>query len=103
MSKDGVTPTTLRVDGGMVANDWFLQTLANITNINVERPDMLETTALGAARLAMMALTDSHSTQKNKTAVVFHQAQPKWQAGHREARIKRWSQAVSATQHFSNA
>ncbi|PWG62585.1 glycerol kinase GlpK [Sediminicurvatus halobius] len=43
---------TLRVDGGMVANDWLLQRLADLTGIAVERPQVIETTALGAAYLA---------------------------------------------------
>ena len=42
----------LRVDGGMVVNDWLLQFLADITNVPVERPAVIETTALGAACLA---------------------------------------------------
>lgn len=49
---DGVAPKTLRVDGGMVANDWVMQFLADILDIPVERPRILETTALGAAYLA---------------------------------------------------
>jgi len=101
MSKDGVVPTTLRVDGGMVANDWFLQTLSNISNVNVERPNMLETTALGAARLAIMALKDSGSTTKNEATTTFYQTVPKWQAEHRKTRIERWSHAVSATRLFA--
>lgn len=44
--------TTLRVDGGMVANNWFLQFLADILNVEIERPACIETTALGAAFLA---------------------------------------------------
>lgn len=43
---------TLRVDGGMVASDWTMQFLADILNAPVERPKVLETTALGAAWLA---------------------------------------------------
>lgn len=43
---------TLRVDGGMVVNNWFLQFLANVLQIPVERPHCIETTALGAAYLA---------------------------------------------------
>jgi glycerol kinase len=50
--KDGVTPTTLRVDGGMVASDWTMQFLADILGLPVERPKVTETTALGAAYLA---------------------------------------------------
>jgi len=42
----------LRVDGGMVANNWFLQFLADLLNLPVERPQVTETTALGAAYLA---------------------------------------------------
>lgn len=52
MADDGVTPTKVRVDGGMVQNNWLCQFLANILNIPVERPVQTETTALGAAYLA---------------------------------------------------
>ena len=103
MNKDGVTPKTLRVDGGMVANDWFLQALSNITNLVVERPDMLETTALGAARLAIMALNSRDSAQKNKNNDALYQAHPNWNIDHRSARIKRWNRAVKATRHFSDS
>jgi glycerol kinase len=43
---------SLKVDGGMVANDWFCQRLADLTGLSVERPQVTETTALGAAYLA---------------------------------------------------
>jgi glycerol kinase len=46
------TDTVLRVDGGMVASDWTMQRLADITDACVDRPVVLETTALGAAWLA---------------------------------------------------
>jgi glycerol kinase len=52
MADDGVSPSVIRVDGGMVANNWFLQFLADILNIPVERPKNVESTALGAAYLA---------------------------------------------------
>ena len=45
-------PDFLRVDGGMTANDWLMQFLADVLDLPVERPTMTETTALGAARLA---------------------------------------------------
>jgi len=45
-------PTAVRVDGGMVANDWICQFLADVLNLPVERPEIVETTALGAAYLA---------------------------------------------------
>lgn len=52
LAADGVTPSCLRVDGGMVANDWVCQDLADMLGIKVERPKVIETTALGAAMLA---------------------------------------------------
>ena len=52
MEKDGIRPVTLRVDGGMVANNWVLQFLADILGARVDRPSLVETTALGAAYLA---------------------------------------------------
>lgn len=53
MAADGATlPSTLRVDGGMVQNNWLVQFLANLLNTDVERPQITETTALGAAYLA---------------------------------------------------
>jgi len=48
----GASDTVLRVDGGMVASDWMLQRLADILDAPVDRPVVLETTALGAAWLA---------------------------------------------------
>ena len=52
MAEDGVRPAALRVDGGMVHNSWMTQFLADILDIPVDRPEVLETTALGAAYLA---------------------------------------------------
>ncbi|HSZ73805.1 MAG TPA: FGGY-family carbohydrate kinase, partial [Rhizomicrobium sp.] len=53
MSDAGLgAPSALKVDGGMVRNDWFCQRLADLTGLPVERPSVTETTALGAAYLA---------------------------------------------------
>ncbi len=53
MKRDSETASkALRVDGGMVANNWFLQFLADLLDVPVERPQVTETTALGAAYLA---------------------------------------------------
>ncbi|CAN1488231.1 GlpK Glycerol kinase [Caulobacteraceae bacterium] len=49
---DGADWAEVRIDGGMVANDWMAQDLADILAIDVERPHFIETTALGAAMLA---------------------------------------------------
>ncbi len=52
MAKDEVVPSCLRVDGGMVVNDWLVQFLSDILNLPIQRPAITETTALGAAYLA---------------------------------------------------
>ncbi|MES0874826.1 glycerol kinase GlpK [Sinimarinibacterium thermocellulolyticum] len=52
MEQDAVSPTELRVDGGMVVNDWLTQCLADILQIPTVRPRTVETTALGAAFVA---------------------------------------------------
>jgi glycerol kinase len=56
MTRDGARRAeAIRVDGGMAANDWFCQFLADVLDARVERPAELETTALGAAFLAGLA------------------------------------------------
>ncbi len=56
MKADGApAPAAIRVDGGMVANDWLCQFLADMLDVAVERPRVIETTALGAAYLAGLA------------------------------------------------
>jgi glycerol kinase len=52
MREDATAPTELRVDGGMAVNDWLMQFLSDVLGIPVVRPQMVETTALGAALLA---------------------------------------------------
>lgn len=54
LQQDGIDTTQLRVDGGMVVNDWLLQFLSDILNLMIERPKVTETTALGAAVLASL-------------------------------------------------
>ncbi len=52
MAEDGVKPVSLKIDGGMVANNWLAQFLSNMVDLPVVRAPILETTALGVARLA---------------------------------------------------
>lgn len=52
MSQDGARPESIRVDGGMVVNDWLMQFLADTLGVTIERPQVTETTALGVAYLA---------------------------------------------------
>ncbi|MGP0174820.1 glycerol kinase GlpK [Pseudomonas sp. NCHU5208] len=57
MRQDGAAaPSALRVDGGMVENNWVMQFLADILGVSVERPEVTETTALGVAYLAGLQL-----------------------------------------------
>lgn len=64
MASDGLTPKVLRVDGGMVQNDWTLNFLASITGVDVQRPEITETTALGVAYLAGLAAGVFESTEQ---------------------------------------
>jgi glycerol kinase len=52
MADDGLRPSLIRVDGGMVSNDWFLQFLSDVLGLPVERLAYIESTVLGAAFLA---------------------------------------------------
>ncbi|WP_075506184.1 glycerol kinase GlpK [Candidatus Pelagibacter communis] len=66
MNKDGLKPSIVKVDGGMVANNWFTQFLADIINLKVIRPKILETTALGVALLAGLQIGEYKSLNQIK-------------------------------------
>ena len=66
MNKDGLKPRIIKVDGGMVANNWFTQFLAAIINLKVVRPKILETTALGVALLAGLQIGEYKSLNQIK-------------------------------------
>jgi len=90
--------TVLRVDGGMVASDWMLQRLADILAAPVDRPAMLETTALGAGYLAGLKIgfyDTPHSFAKNWACDVRYQ--PAMNAEIRALRIDGWRNAVRRT------
>ena len=55
MAGDGVKPVSVKVDGGMVANDFFVQRLSDLLDLPVDRPVVTETTAFGAAMLTALA------------------------------------------------
>jgi glycerol kinase len=96
MEDDGLSLTILRVDGGMVANDWFLQFLADILNLRVERPVNVESTVLGAAYLAGLAsgLFESlHSVAENWQ--LDRAFEPSMTAEDREALYAGWLDAVA--------
>ncbi|KTC66129.1 glycerol kinase (plasmid) [Legionella adelaidensis] len=64
----------LRVDGGMAANDWFLQFLASQSNLQIQRPHDIETTAQGAAILAALGCGEISSIQKLQEEWTFEKA-----------------------------
>lgn len=104
MGEAGKTPVRLKADGGMVANSWFCQFLADTVALPVIRPEVLETTALGGALLGALQLgiintlddiADANPAQQTFT--------PQCDDELRSARLKKWHQAVAATQMMSQA
>jgi len=95
MSEDGIKPSIIRVDGGMVANNWFLQFLADVLNIPVERPENVESTVLGAAYLAgvQAGVVDSLADIGTlwQRDVLF---EPAMQVAQRERLLEGWNDAV---------
>jgi len=94
---DGVEIRELRVDGGMVANDWLMQFLADVCARPVVRPDYREMTALGAAALAAMQLgwTDAAGWQGREVKGV--RFEPMMSADDRNALLKGWAAALRRT------
>ncbi|MEC7670255.1 MAG: glycerol kinase GlpK [Pseudomonadota bacterium] len=93
--------TALRVDGGMSASDWTMQFLSDIIDAPVDRPHVLETTAMGAAWLAgqraglypdMEGFAETWSVEKTFTADMTAEV--------RDAKYAAWKRAVAAAQAF---
>jgi glycerol kinase len=96
-SDAGTAIATLRVDGGATSNDWLIQFQADVLDVPVERPDMVETTALGAAGLAGIALGLWDSTEEFLTTRRFTTFTPTMLSAERTRRAREWRRAVSAT------
>ena len=95
---DGAAWTGLRIDGGMSANDWMAQDLADILEIEVERPDFVETTALGAAICASVG-AGIHATLHDAVAAMRGPARcfkPSMEDPVRRARLARYAKALAA-------
>ena len=96
--KDGAGDTVLRVDGGMTANDWVLQGIADTLGAPVDRPKVLETTALGAAWLAgMKAGLYPGPAEFARSWALDRRFVPTMPAETREARYAGWRDAVERT------
>ncbi|HRK18128.1 MAG TPA: glycerol kinase GlpK [Hyphomicrobiaceae bacterium] len=96
--------TTLRVDGGMVASDWTMQALADILDADVDRPTILETTALGAAWLAgSSAGVWPDQVGFAKSWKLDRRFEPAMEPARRTTKVAAWRRAVRATIAASTA
>ncbi|GGD62199.1 glycerol kinase GlpK [Lacimicrobium alkaliphilum] len=99
MQADGVRPTDWRVDGGMVANDWLMQFLADMLGANVRRSSIAETTALGVAYLAGLQAGVFQSLEH--IAALWQQDKlftPKMAKAQRDRLYANWQQGVKRIQ-----
>lgn len=94
---DGARWESLRIDGGMSANDWLAQDIADILNIAVERPRFVETTALGAAVAAATGAGWFADLQGAVEAMrgPIDRFEPEMDEGVRKERLERWAQALA--------
>ena len=95
MEKDSkVKLKALRVDGGASANDLLMQFQADMLNANVERPKVIETTALGAAYLAGLAVGFWKKSEIQKSWQLDEKFESKMDAKVRNKKYKKWQKAV---------
>ncbi|MCZ4299163.1 glycerol kinase GlpK [Henriciella marina] len=98
LNADGFDTGRIRVDGGMVANSWFLQFLADVTATTIDRPDMIESTARGAAFLSGLqsGVFDSIETLEKlwQSETVFR---PSMEEAERKVLVTGWEKAVKTT------
>ena len=94
---DGAAWTSLRIDGGMSVNDWMAQDLADVLDLPVERPDFVETTALGAAMLAGLGAGLFTSLEEAAEAMRggVRRFEPALAGADRQARLAGWKKALA--------
>ena len=98
MKKDGLNPKSVKVDGGMVSNNWFVQFLSEILKIKITRSKINETTALGAAYMAgyqtgiYRSLSDIKQNWKKD-----RDFKPKFNKSYRNKLLQGWQQAIKKT------
>ena len=98
MKHDGLRPRLVKVDGGMVMNNWFSQFLSNVVNVGVLRPKVQETTALGAAFMAGLQIGVYKSLKDiSKNWSLDKKFSPKMKNKNRSNLIKGWSKAIKRT------
>jgi len=98
MAGDGARPSAVRIDGGMTANAWLCQFLADVLDLPVERPRNLETTALGAAFLAGLATgVWSSLDEVAATWAMRDYFNPRMERAQRDRLLAGWRAAVERT------
>ena len=97
----GITLKSLRVDGGAVANNLLMQFQADILGTRVDRPEIIETTALGAAYLAGLAVGFWESKEELATRwLLDHRFEPEMEEEKRAKLYKGWLKAVERTKDW---
>ena len=95
MKNDGLRPKIVRVDGGMVKNNWFSQFLSDVINVKVLRPKVEETTALGAAFMAGLKIGIYKSIRHiSKNWSLDKKFSPKMKNSTRKKLINGWQKAI---------
>ncbi len=98
MRHDGLRPKLVKVDGGMVMNNWFSQYLADMINVKVLRPKVHETTALGAAFMAGLKIGVYKSLNEiSKQWSLDKKFSPKVNSKFRKKVLKGWNLAIKRT------
>ena len=98
MKHDGLRPKIVKVDGGMVMNNWFSQFLSDIVNVKVLRPKVQETTAVGAAFMAGLQIGVYKSLKDiSKIWHLDKKFSPKMKNNSRTKLLKGWSKAIKRT------
>jgi glycerol kinase len=98
VEESGVGLTQLKVDGGAAANAWLMQFQADVLGVRVGRPDVVETTALGAAGLAGLATGVWGAAEEFLQARRYQWFEPR---GREEAGYAGWQRAVRAALHWA--
>ena len=93
----------LRVDGGATSNDWLMQFQADVLGVPVERPDCIETTALGAAGLAGIAAGVWSSADEFISRRTFDVFEPKMTRDEAATLLAGWHRAVGAATHWARS
>ncbi|MCB0507720.1 MAG: glycerol kinase GlpK [Bacteroidetes bacterium] len=103
MEKDSdIQLKTLKVDGGACANNLLMQFQADILNVNVERPKLIETTALGAAYLAGIAVGFYEKNKLKENQQIDVCFQPQMKTEKRDKLLKGWKKAVERTKDWED-